>query len=276
VRQFCQLDALGQRVTVRGWSQIAPLVRWPLEPAWDHVVLIGEYEVGSPRATESTALEVEVRYKVLGQVSALGLETEVHAETVAFRVDAPDETGWRIDGPPPPPHLFAGRVDVEHMRRSFEYGSWNFVPNSLLVWQLFRSAGWNVPLQRTVDLPHGAAFRSVPAPQVGDLVLYLRDGVPYHTGVLEAEDRVVSSTLHNGIVRTVVAAFPGEVKYLRLVEPAPAPAMTAPLPTRPARAATPRPVGATPAALSKQAAPSPRRRRVGLKRPATPPAKRTP
>lgn len=275
MRQFCQLDGLGQRVTLRGWSQIAPLVRWPLEPAWDHVLLIGEYEVGSPRATESTALEVEVRYKVLGQVSALGLETEVHAETVVFRVDAPDETGWRIEGPPPPPHLFAGRVDIEHMRRSFEYGSLNFVPNSLLIWQLFRAAGWNVPLQRAVDLPHGTAFRAVAAPQVGDVVLYLRDGVPYHTGVLEAEDRVVSSTLNGGIVRTVVAAFPGEVKYLRLVEPAPAPTMTAPLPTRPARAATPRPAGTKAATPSKQAVPSPQRGRVSRKQPTKPPAKRT-
>jgi hypothetical protein len=238
VRQFCQADALGHRVTVRGWPEFMPIVSWPFEPAWDSVVLITGYTVGSPRPAENGALEVDVRYDVVGQVSALGLDTGVHVETVTFRVHAPEE-GWRIIGPPPPPHLFGARADIELMQRSFERGALNFLPNSLFIWQMFRSAGWNVAFQRTTDLLGGTAYRIVEKPQTGDVVVYLRDGVAYHAGLLEAENRVVSSTLNAGIVRSAVDAFPGEVRYLRLIKPAPEPTPVVTTPARPARIVTP-------------------------------------
>jgi hypothetical protein len=229
VRQFCQADALGRRLSLRGWPELMPIVSWPFEPAWDVVILITGYGIGSPRPSEDGALELDVYYTVVGQVSALGFDTNAYVETVTFRVHAPEE-GWRIIGPPPPPHVFGARVDIELMRRSFEFGAPNFLPNSLFVWQMFRSAGWSVPFQRTADLLTGTTYRPVEKPQVGDLVVYLRDDVPYHVGLLEAEHQVVSSTLNAGIVRTSVDAFAGDVRYLRLVEPEPGVAHPQPAP----------------------------------------------
>jgi hypothetical protein len=218
VRQFCRADGLGERVKVQGWLAVAPLVEWSFEPAWDHVVLVTGYEVGSPRSSENGAFAVDVRYTVVAQLSALGLDADMHVETVTLRLHAPDN-GWRIIGPPPPPHLFANRVDVSEVRRSFEEGGIDFLANSTFVWRMFRTAGWNVDFKRTTDLLDGTVYRVVDTPKVGDVVAYLRDGQPYHVALLEAENQVVSSTLNAGVMRTATAAFPGEVKYLRLVQP---------------------------------------------------------
>lgn len=218
VRRFCEADGVGRRVSVAEWSTIAPLVAWPFEPAWDHVVLVGSYQVGAPRGLEQGRVGIDVAYSVLGQVSGLGLETTVHVETVTFALEAV-EGQWRIVGPPPPPHLFWSHVDVERVRRSLEAGDVNFVPNTLFVWWMLRSAGWNVPLVSTAELLSGEDYRVVREAKPGDVVVYLRGGVPYHVGLLEAEDQVVSSTLNAGIVRSVVEAFAGEVEYFRLVQP---------------------------------------------------------
>jgi hypothetical protein len=219
VRKFCQADGLGLRVNVRGWAEVAPLVSWTFEPAWDHVVLITGYSVGPPRPTESGNVIVNVTYGVVGQLSARGLDTSDGTESVAFEVHVPEEAGWRITGPPPAPHIFNSRVDVDSMRQSLETGGVNFLADTLFIWQMFRSAGWNVALTPTFSLLDGSAFRAVDRPAVGDVVVYLRDGHPYHVGLLEAENQVVSSTLNAGIVRTATDAFAGDIKYLRLIEP---------------------------------------------------------
>jgi hypothetical protein len=249
VRRFCQADGLGQRVQVAGWAAVAPLVTWSLEPAWDHVVLIGGYQVDSPHTVEDGGVAIEVRYAVIGEVSPLGLDTVVHLETVEFRLDGAKGT-WHVLGPPLPPHIFAHQVDVDAVRRSLQRGGLNFLPNSIFIWQMFQSAGWNVAFVPTIDLLNGQTYRAVGKPKVGDLAVYLRDGVPYHVGVFEAEDRVVSSTLNAGIVRTTPDAFPGEMKYLRLVEPEPVvEAMPIPTPTvapAPTKASPTRTVAAPP------------------------------
>lgn len=220
VRRFCRADGTGNRLSVAGWDEIAPLVDWLYEPAWDHIVLITGYEVGSPRVVAPKVIGVDVQYAVVGQVSALGFDAAVQLETVTFRLDA--QAGrWRILGPPPPPHIFNSRADVDSMRRSLEVGGLNFLPNSLFIWNMFRSAGWNVPFVGTPELQSGSVYRTVAQPRPGDVVVYLRDGAPYHAGLLETEDQVVSSTVNFGIVRTATEAFAGEVKYLRLVQPEP-------------------------------------------------------
>ncbi len=290
VRAFCQADAMGQRVEASTWGSVAPLVAWELEPAWDHVVLVGGYGVSAARREDTGEIVVDVRYSVIGQVSPLGLDTTVYVETLTFQVDAPDEGGWRIVGPPPPPHIFGTRVDVEEMRRSLEQGGLNFLPNTILVWQMLRAAGRNAMFEPTVDLLSGAAYQPIDSPEAGDLVVYLRDGMPYHVGLLDAENRIVSSTLNAGIVRTTVDAFTGEVTYLRWVEPEPQaadelliappsdevalapsvrPARPAPTPApqatkprvrrRQSRAATPRPTARPPAAKPKRGSRASRR-----------------
>jgi hypothetical protein len=219
VREFCRADGLGQRVNVSGWFSVAPLVEWNLEPAWDHVLLVSGYSVSSPRPSEKGALAVDVHYSIVGQLSSRGLQTDSRVETITYRVHAPDERGWRIIGPPPPPHLFADRVDVGKVRRSLHHGALNFLPNTTFVWHMFRGAGWDVSLERTQELLQGSSYREVEEPEAGDLVAYLRDQLPYHVGILEAEDLVVSSTLNLGIVRAPVDAFGGSVRYLRLLDP---------------------------------------------------------
>jgi len=227
VGEFCQADALGLRVNIQGWAATAALVGWDFEPAWDHVVLIGGYSVGAPRPATDGGVKVDVQYNVLSTVTALGIDAESHVETVTFRVRTPDGTSWRIDGPPPPPHILGNRVDVNLMRRSLEFGGVNFLADTLFVWQMYRSAGWNVDFKRVGDLLDGTTYRVVETPEAGDLVLYLRDGAPYHVALLESEHQVVSSTLNAGIVRTATEAFPGTVKYVRLIQPEPGPVIPA-------------------------------------------------
>jgi len=226
VRQFCQADGLGQRVTLPGWAALAPMVTWAYEPAWDRVVLISGYTVRSPQPTTQNSLAVEVRYDVVARVSPLGIDPEVYAESVTFQVQPDEQGGWHILGPPPFPHIFGNRVDVDAMRRSLSQSDGNFVANTVFLWQMFHSAGWNVPYESTADLLSGAAYRVVDTAKPGDLVLYLRDDAPYHVGMLQAKDRVVSSTLNAGIAQTTVDAFAGEVRYLRLVQPETPPAPT--------------------------------------------------
>lgn len=230
VREFCQADGLGQRVSIQGWAEIAPLVAWAYEPAWDHVLLITGYQVGSPRTTPDSMVVVDVDYTVVGKMRALDGDTDVRVERVSFPLQTAEGMSWRIAGPPPPPHLFVNRVDVDQVRQSLQTGAVNFLPNSLFLWQMFQGADWPIEFQPVETLLSGPGFRAVTEPKTGDVIVYLRDGVPYHAGILAADQQVVSSTLNAGIVRTRRDAFPGEVKYVRLVEPAPIPAIARPTP----------------------------------------------
>jgi len=218
VREFCQLDGMGQRATMPGWLQVAPLVAWSLEPAWDHVVVVASYVVGPPRPVEgSTALDVDVQYSVVGEISAAGFRAEPALETVTLRVDAPGSGSWRILGPPHAPHLFADRIDVADVRASLEHGTARFVPDSLFIWQMFHQSGWQIPRLPVRDVLTSRWFRTVAQPAAGDLVVYLRGDQPYHAGILAAADSVVSSTINAAIVRAPIDAFAGEVRFLRLV-----------------------------------------------------------
>jgi hypothetical protein len=251
VREFCRLDAMGARVTLQGWPQVAPLVAWLWEPAWDRVVLVSSYTVGWPVPEQEGSFSIEVRYAVQGTITANGLREETSVESRIFHV-VPDSTGaWRIAAPPPPPHIFVHHVDPEAMRRSLLAGGVNFVANSTFVNWLYRDAGWEVPLQSTWELARGDSFREVKEARPGDLVLYFDGAHPYHVAVLEQEEVVVSSTLNAGVVRTPIDAFAGARKLMRLVEPLPTPTST---PSLPFGIASPRRVGAT--ATPRPASPS--------------------
>ncbi len=232
IRQFCQADGNGQRVTISDWAALAPLLSWTYEPAWDTVTLITGYTVNSPQAAGAYTFAIDVRYTVVGQLTPSGLNPEVHTESVTYRVQPDEQGNWHILAPLPPPHLFVSRVDIDTIRRSLSNGGVNFLANSVFVWQMFQSAGWNVPYESTLDLLSGTAYRLVDKARPGDLVVYLREGAPYHVGLLEAQNQLVSSTLNAGIVRTPVDAFPGEVRYLRLgwveADPTATPAEPAP------------------------------------------------
>ncbi|MCX8073330.1 MAG: hypothetical protein N3C12_12900 [Candidatus Binatia bacterium] len=219
VREFCRLDALGARATLQGWPQVAPLVAWQLEPAWDRVVLITSYTVGWPVAEADDVFAIEVRYAVQGTVTATGFEQAPTVEARRYRVEPSDDGTWRIAAPPPPPHIFSHDVDIPAMQQSLQRGGVNFLPNSLFVWELYRRNGWEIPFEHTLALTRTQVFRRTEKATAGDVVLYLDEDTPYHVGVLESEDVVVSSTLNAGIVRTPVDAFAGTRRVLHLRPP---------------------------------------------------------
>ncbi len=217
VRQFCEADALGRRVTIQGWSRVAPLVEWPLEPAWDHAFLITSYTVGWPVPADEDTLTIEVRYAVMQEVTAEEVKDLGRIDSVTFKVRASEGANWRIVGPPPSPYLFQQQVDAEALRRSLGQGGMNFIPDSLFVAGMLRAAGWDVPPLPTAKLLSNDIYRAVKEPRAGDLVVWLRDGIPYHSGLLDRDEMVVSSTLNAGLMRTTLDAFAGDVKALRLV-----------------------------------------------------------
>jgi len=65
VREFCQLDANGARLGSVGHG-IAALVGWPFDPAWDEVLFITGYQIGSTRPLDEGRLAIDVEYAVVG------------------------------------------------------------------------------------------------------------------------------------------------------------------------------------------------------------------
>jgi hypothetical protein len=216
VRDFCRLDANGARLASHGWREIAPLVGWPFDPAWDQIQFITGYQIGSTRPLEEGRLAIDVEYGVVGEASALGFEPVSHRERVTFILDTPDEIHWRIISPMVPPHVFGARFMADEIVATLKDGHGSFVPNSLFVQRLMRAGGWDVKYEPTVDLLSHGIYGPTESPDTGDLVVYTQNGVAYHVGVVEAENTIVSATLNGGIVRTTVNAFLGDVHYLHL------------------------------------------------------------
>lgn len=219
VRVFCREDALGARAEPRTYGRVASLVMWPLEPAWDHAVLVAGFEVGDPQPVETGVVDVPVSYTVVGRVSSLRYDVESFLERRIYRVVF-DNGVWRISGPPPAPHLFETRVEPEPLQQALR-GVGGYLSQSRFVAEVYRAAGWQLPVETVGEMPAGATWAPLARAAPGDVVLFLDDGEPYHAGVLEAPDQVISATLQAGLMRSTLATFPGEVRYLRLVEGAP-------------------------------------------------------
>ncbi len=214
VAQFCRFDAEGARLSAWDMRRIAGRIGWPLEPAWDRVLLVTGYAVGEAQPIAPGLVEVAVDYSVVGRIEVDGFEAEQRNDRVVVRMRWLADA-WRFVGAPPEPRLFASRVDVEGVRRLLG-GERGIVANSTLVHGLLHAAGWQVPLESTREMMAGATYAPVETPAVGDLALYLRDGTPYHVGVVEAPGVIVSATLAAGVVRATPHTFAGELRYLRL------------------------------------------------------------
>lgn len=230
VREFCQLDAMGARLASPRWREIAPLIAWPFDPAWDQILFITGYQIGSTRALDEGRLAVDVDYAVVGEASALGFEPVSYRDRVTFILDTPDEIHWRIISPMVPPHVFGALVSADEVVATLKNDRGSFVSSSLFVQRLMRAAGWDVGYERTTDLLSHGSYGPTDDPRAGDLAVYTQDGTAYHVGVLERDGKVVSATLNGGIVRTTLNAFLGQVQYLRLfvterlpAEPTPTP-----------------------------------------------------
>lgn len=214
VRSFCRADASGDRLRSHTWWRVAGLVTWELEPAWDHIYLIRGYEVSTPR-TQGDEVVCEVKYTVVGEVPKSGALAGERIESHSFRLvpKEPDES-WRIVGPPPVPHVFVDRVDREAMATLLDpQGGYTSAPTFVL--QLLRGSGWDLPQLDTGALIETSLLQTVGDPEPGDLVFYLDAGQPYHVGLMDADNRVVSATLNAGIRRAPLDAFGGEIVYRR-------------------------------------------------------------
>ncbi len=227
MRAFCLADGRGARLSASAWPSVAPLVGWALEPAWDHINLIHGYEMGTPR-TRDGVVEVEVRYSVVGTVDSRGSESASRVESQTFTLEPDGAGGWRLRPPAPPPYVFDSEADGATLAALLAPQDSPYLSNSAFVWQLLRNAGWETPYTPTGALAQAPGFSAPPTANVGDLVLYYRAGTPYHVGMVESPDTVVSATLNGGIRRTAFDAFAGDIRYLRPLAGTPAPAATPP------------------------------------------------
>lgn len=216
VHAFCRADGRGERIVTRSWPHIAPLVQWGLEPAWDHVVLVHGFEVGSPRFDGEGNAFVEVSFHVAADVEAGKVTKEPREEKRTFRL-ASDEsrTYWTIAGPPPAPHVYFNQADPDQMAASLDAGSGVFLTNTTFVQEFLNGAGWNVPAFALRDAPTLEELKDVEVPEAGDFVLYFDGDTPYHIGILESDGVVLSATLNAGIRRAPLDAFAGKVRYRR-------------------------------------------------------------
>lgn len=217
VRAFCVADGRGDRIDPRTWSKVAPLVAWRLEPAWDRIMLVQGYQVGTPiRSGDEVTIDVD--YTVLAEVGPGTVDERTRVERHTFRLghDEGDDR-WRILPPPPLPYVFRSEADAEALSKLLDVETAHYVSASELVWRLASGAGWDLPHAATAALPNSNYLYRVENRRVGDLVFYFDGDLAYHVGMLEKEDEVVSSTLNAGIRRTPIDAFAGAVQYRRLL-----------------------------------------------------------
>jgi hypothetical protein len=233
VRAFCVADGRGDRIDSRTWSTVAPLVAWRLEPAWDRIMLIQGYQVGTP-IRSGDAVSVDVDYTVLAEVGAGSIDERPRVERRTYRLglDEADDR-WRLLPPPPPPYVFRSQADGDAFAELLDIETPGYLSASELVWGLAQTAGWDLPHAATAILASSPHVSRVETPRTGDLVFYFDGDLAYHVGLLEADDQVVSATLNAGIRRTPVDAFAGRVEYRRL--------LTQPRAETPTAAATPSP-----------------------------------
>lgn len=215
VHAFCRADGRGERILVRTWPTFAPLIQWGLEPAWDHVVLIDSYEVSDPRYDDAEHAVVTVTYHVAADVEAGHVTREPREETRVFRLVADESRTWRIVGPPPAPHVFLSQVEPDAMAASLEPTTGDFLSSAAFVQHFLDGAGWDLTSFAVSGTPTLGELTDVTTPAIGDIVLYYDGDAPYHIGVLESEDVVLSATLNGGIRRAPVDAFAGKVRYRR-------------------------------------------------------------
>jgi hypothetical protein len=214
VRAFCQADGRGSRLDPRSWPSVADLVSWPLEPAWDRLYLIHGFQLGTPEWVDG-GLEVVVQYSITAEITANVVERSDRVEPRTYRLVRGDDGAWRVRAPAPPPYVFETDADADALAALLEPGGSSYLSNSAFAWRMLRDAGWTVPYVGTAGLANAAEFTVERTAEVGDLALYFDGEQPYHVGIVESEDTIVSATLNGGIRRTPFGAFAGEIRYRR-------------------------------------------------------------
>jgi hypothetical protein len=214
-RAFCQADGAGARLRPATWPAIAPLVTWQLEPAWDRVRLVSGYQIHPPRFVVDH-VEIDVQYTVVADIEAEQITDTASFSSVTLVLVGDDTAGWRITGPPPPPHVFASQFDAGTLRHELGADSSVYLSDSVFVWRMLRDAGWAIPYRSVRQLRAPEVFAAVTDPKPGDLALYFAATEPYHVGFITADGQVASATANVGLMRTSPDVFEGAILYLRL------------------------------------------------------------
>lgn len=213
VRAYCRADGLGDRLQPSTWINVAPLVAWKIEPAWDHLRLIRGYEMGAPQLTED-GVEVEVTYTVSGDLRADEVLREVRLEGRTYRLVTKDKgEHWRIVGPPPVPYLFESQAEVEALSDLLSADDSSYVSNSSFVWHTLKSKYPSLPYSATKSLATAPYLMETEEPGEGDVAIYFDGDLPFHAGVVGAEGMILSATMNAGVWRGPAESFPGTVRY---------------------------------------------------------------
>jgi hypothetical protein len=106
IQEYCRLDSEGARLSSQNplSDKISAMVTWPIEPGWDTIVVVGNFEVvGSHSGPRKSS--VTVRYTVLGNMfGAKVTASQQHKELVTFTLTK-SKDGWRIVRPLIAPHV---------------------------------------------------------------------------------------------------------------------------------------------------------------------------
>jgi len=214
IRSFCRVDGAGVRLSPASWREVAAIVDWQLEPAWDHIKVIYGYEITTPRRDGDT-ITAEITYYIAADVRAGTVSTHRRTETETLILVPYGDRQWRIHSPPPLPHVFDYVVDMAALADLMKPESKSYQSASALAWSHLNDQGWDLPYESTEAIPTSTYFEEVATAEPGDLAVYFTGATAYHVGVVENDDTVRSATLNAGPVEAPFAAFNGAIRYWR-------------------------------------------------------------
>lgn len=217
VRAFCRADGTGARLHSATWSGVARLVGWSLEPAWDRIFVINGYEIGSSKWAAEGRTGVDVTYTLAAEIRSGRVTRKEELATHRYELALDPAGAWRIQGPPPPPHVFGSELDPELVAEALHPESGIFQSSSTFVWKMLHGGGWTIPYLDTTDLSRASVLRATEQPRPGDLVFYLLGEEPYHVGWMADDGLVLSASLNAGVRRAPIDAYAGEMRFMRVV-----------------------------------------------------------
>jgi hypothetical protein len=103
VRQYCDLDFEGARLSSEGFSKLAGLYSWPGEPGWDRLTVIKRFHVNGAKQIDARHAVVPVEYVQVGTLGDAFTPSE-KTENVRFRL-IKKGSDWLITSPIIQPHV---------------------------------------------------------------------------------------------------------------------------------------------------------------------------
>lgn len=115
VTKYLSLDRHGARLEAMSFETLKPYISWKEEPAWEHVVVISDFEVVDDIAQWEIInvldVVIPVKFRVLGSMSWETAGFLPGAKVEEFRFHVKGLVGrWRIVEPILPPHVGQKRL----------------------------------------------------------------------------------------------------------------------------------------------------------------------